>query len=71
MGLILEMNTLLIMIYLFSGSIILKLINILTIDGKVINYLVGPLLLLMSILFLKKNEKIFLKMKFNTIIKRK
>lgn len=71
MGLILDMNTLFIMIYLFSGSIIITLINLLSIDGRDINYLVGPLFLLMSILLLNKNEQIFLKNKFYAITKLK
>lgn len=71
MGLILEINTLLMMIYLFSGSVIITSINLIIIDGKVINYLVGPLFLLMSVLFLKKSEKIFLKNKLFTVFKLK
>lgn len=71
MGLILTLNNLLIMLYLFTGSIVLVFIDLFIAKGNHINYLVGPLLLVIWLLLLKKEEKIFLINKFNIIIKRK
>ena len=65
MGLIMDRANSILMIYLLLSATILISVDLFLVNLTFINYILGPILLVLVIVFLKKDEKAFLRKKIN------